>query len=116
MAYESTELDQQVRMLIRASEPVLRHWLGVPRLDQALIGTLYLSQRGILEHWQMTVAGDDRSHKQLVEQLAVGIYMTAAAWQTASQPDVRLLSSLREIVAAGLAAAETIAIRAEGRA
>ncbi|MEO6487687.1 MAG: hypothetical protein ABIO78_07095 [Thermoanaerobaculia bacterium] len=103
-------------MLIRASAPMLRQWLGAARLDQSLIGTLYLRQRSILENWYATVAGDNHSHEQLVEQLAVAIYLTAAAWQTGSQPDVRLLSSLREIVAARLRAPETIAVGAEGPA
>lgn len=102
MVYEHRELDRQARLLIRASEPLLRHWLGAARLDQALIGSLYLRQLHILEHWCLSNAGDDRSHKLLVERLAVAIYMTATAWQTASQTDLGLLASLREIVAGTL--------------
>ncbi len=116
MTYDTTEFDVQARMLIRASAPMLRQWLGAARLDHSLIGTLYLRQRSILENWCLTVGADSHSHKQLIEQLAVAIYLTAAAWQTGLQPDVCLLSSLREIVAAGLPAPETIAVSTEGRA
>jgi len=114
MTYESTQLDGQARMLIRASAPMLRQWLGTAQLDPSLIGTLYLRQRSVLENWSLTGGADDHSHKQLIEQLAVAIYLTAAAWQTELQPDVSFLSSLREIVAAGLAVPETIVESTEG--
>lgn len=116
MSKDATKLDRQARMLIQASEPLLRHWLGVSSLDRTLIGTLYLRQRRILEHWYVTETSDERSQRNLVEQLAVAMFMTATAWQTAAQPAVDLLSSLREIVAAGLPAAESNVNAPEGEA
>jgi len=116
MTYESTKFDCQARMLIRASAPMLRQWLGAAQLDQSLIATLYLRQRSVLENWCQTVEADNHSHQQLIEQLAVAIYLTAAAWQTGLRPDVCFLSSLREIVAAGLPAPETIAVSIKGEA
>ncbi len=96
------EVDRQARRLIRASESALRVWLGVPQLDPLLVGNLYMRQREALQ--QMRLANDGLvPREQLIGQLALIIYLTAAAWQVSPQPDIRLLASLRQIVASTLA-------------
>lgn len=81
-------IDLLARRLMRAAEEDLRSWLAVSRLDQDLLGALYLR---LLEVLQRSDASDDDT----VEELTLAIYLTASAWQSKSDAPVDLLVALR---------------------
>ena len=89
-------LDGVTRELIRQVGPDLRRWLAVPRVDVDLVAALYLRTRGVLERW-VALPEDVLAHDQpLQDQLALELYLTAAAWQTADKPDPSLLVEIRK--------------------
>lgn len=92
-----TELDIVARRLIRASEGDLRRWIGVARLDNDLLGTLYLRVRELLEQGQE--ADDD----DLAEDVTLTMYLTAAAWKMRDDPQLELLPALRQMLSSILA-------------
>ncbi len=98
MRHTAPELDRQARNVIRALQPVLERWLQAPRLDPSLVGMLYLRTREILRDPN----ADGKSPDPLVDQLALSVYFTAAAWQFRPPPDPQVLPSLREVIAKGL--------------
>lgn len=87
------ELDVVARRLIRASEEGLRRWLGVPQLENDLLGTLYLRVREVLGQ----ANGSDED--ALIEDVTLTIYLTASAWHSRDESPVQFLSSLHEVIA-----------------
>jgi hypothetical protein len=96
-----TELDIIARRLIRASEEDLRRWIGVSRLDNDLLGTLYLRVREVLERDQ------DAADDDLAEDITLTMYLTAAAWKLREDPQLELLPGLQQMLSSILANQDT---------
>ncbi len=97
VAAAMTELDIVARRMIRASEADLRRWIGVARLDNDLLGTLYLRVRELLEQ------GQDTDDDDLAEDVTLTMYLTAAAWKMRDDPQLELLPALRQMLSSILA-------------
>lgn len=83
-------LDTLARRLIQASDQELRHYLGVPQLDPALVALLYLLVRGVLEHCP--------EEEGAVDELALAMYLTASTWHSTGDLPVDLLNSLHSAI------------------
>lgn len=88
-------LDRLARRLIQAVEKDVRGFLGVPRLEQELVGILYLRLRNLVDSCETDGA---------VDELALAIFLTVSAWQSPADPPVDLLPSLHQTIGATLAA------------
>lgn len=108
MTQPTKALDAMARRLIRAAEEDLRGWIGVRQLDNDLLGTLYLRVREVLEN------GESAGDQAKVDDVALTIYLTASAWQSAGKPPLALLSSLHHVIAKTLAHESSATSPAEG--
>jgi hypothetical protein len=67
--------------------------MHVRQLETDFLGALYLRVREVLERTSPAVGED------AIEDVVLTIYLTAAAWQSRSEPPLSLLSSLHSVVA-----------------
>ncbi len=89
------DLDAQARRLLRATKDDLCGHLGVPDLDQEMVGSLYLQLRRVLSDWQTIPLAEASSREALVAELALGIYFVATAWDSRAESAPDLLAVLR---------------------
>lgn len=89
MRLDSSTLDHVARRVVRDSEADLRRFLGVDRLEPELVALIYLHVRGVVE----------RCHEdEAVDELALAIYLTAAAWHSNPEPPVDLITELHGVI------------------
>lgn len=101
MKMHPRELDSCSRRLIEAISGDLRSWFEPAQFEPELIGALYVRLRQILERWPQ---GSD---EELIEELALTVYLTAAAWDPANQPHLASLDSFRVNIARALGSNST---------
>ena len=89
MRRDSATLDCLARRLVQGSEERLRKFLAVDHLDPALVALIYLHVRGVIERC---------AEEDAVDELALAIYLTAAAWQASDDPPVDLLPALHTVI------------------
>ncbi len=99
---EAQSHDRLALSLIRAMEPALRKHLGEAATDRELIGEFYLGLRRSLavtgQH-----AGRKRARKPaLAHELALTVYMIAAARVSGSEVGPDLLEALRRAIAGAM--------------
>ena len=89
MKRDSATLDCLARRLVQGSEQHLRRFLVVEQLDPALVALIDLHVRGVIERC---------NEEDAVDELALAIYLTAAAWQAGDDPPVDPLPALHTVI------------------
>lgn len=89
MHRDARTLDEVARRLVRDSEEDLRRFLGVAQLEPALVTSLYLHVRSVIERC------DEES---VVDELVLALYLSASAWQPAEELPVDLLAALHSVI------------------
>lgn len=117
-ASPSVDPDRQSRRLLNAVQHPLEQFLEVDRLDQELVGNLYLRLRDALTQWQSRDGLRSLVDDALFDELALIVYLTAGAWRSSCGADgtIQVLASLQQSIAAAFeprTAAESIT-RQEG--
>lgn len=95
MARADSSVDVKARLLLHATEGDLRKHLGSPRLDVDLVGDLYVRIRDVLARAEP--AGPERHHhaEQLVDDLALAVYLAVVAKDSRHAAGPGLLVELR---------------------
>ncbi len=93
---ETRSLDGLALRLIRAMEPALRKHLGDAATDRDLISELYLGLRRSLSEPEHHAEGKPARTSALAHELALTVYMIAAARVSGSEVGPDLLESLQE--------------------
>lgn len=104
MSTTEPNLDFLSRRLIQAAKGDLGAYLGSAALEQELVGALYSLVRDVLRQWHPPATLGAQEKGKLVDELALAIYLTAAAWQSADAHTLELLPSLRRTLAIALGA------------
>jgi hypothetical protein len=86
------DLDARARCLMTAVEPVLRQHLGAQRMDSSLIGELYLRVREVLARNDT----QPRAGDELIDELAMTIYLVEATRAPDTEEPTALLVSLKQ--------------------
>lgn len=94
-----TDLDLVARRLIVAVQDDVVRWCDVPRLEPELVGALYVRLRDIL---RTSPADDD-----LLDELALAVYLTVSAWTADGDRIASILPDLRCHIAESMQAANS---------
>lgn len=103
MRTASTNLDHQARYLIRVAEPELRKHLGVRRLGLDLVGELYVCIQDVLQLTCERAATGPHNTKQVVDEIALQMYLVAAAATESEAPaGPELLPALQRVLSGAM--------------
>lgn len=94
-----TDLDLWSRQLLRAAAPDLRRALGVERLDRSLVSEIYLRVLEVLSRLEGSPGEEATRAEELVEELALAIYLATAANRLENGAKPELLASLQRTLA-----------------
>lgn len=89
------EINSRARHLIRAAEGDLRRYLGLERLGVELVGELYIRVRNVLVRNLQDEAGDSLSTVQLIDDLALAIFLAVVQNEARDSEAPNLLVGLR---------------------
>lgn len=90
----SVTVDEFTKRLLRAAAPDLQRSLGVRRLNRELLGEIYLRLREVLGRFEGPLRQEALRQADIVDELALTIYMVASTYDPGRQPSPELLSPL----------------------
>jgi hypothetical protein len=102
MGESESDIDARTRRLIRAVDGDLRRHLGLGRLGVELVGDLYVRVRDVLARERSVAPGTDGDENQLVDDLALAIFMSVVADEAHEAGGPDLLVGLRRSLSRAL--------------
>lgn len=106
MRTATVTINHQARRLIRATEEELRSHLGPKGLSLDLLGEIYIRIQDVLARSGGAERTSAQDRARLVDELALSIYLVAAADEAGSAAAPKLLPNLRRALTEALKEAQ----------
>lgn len=102
MARAESGIDSRARWLLHATEGDLKKHLGTSRLEVDLVGELYVRIREVLARGAPAAPGQQLDRAQLVDDLALAVYLAVVANDPRHSAGPDLLVELRRSLGAAI--------------